>query len=220
MSKYVTTEDDLFKLQWDALYESIENNPYLPYKTNSLNKSLTTTNKRIIKAINEVNDSASNSKELVDSFVARFNNVIGDETADPNLFNELKKIDTNFFKAIVTINNKLSDNTTKLESLESVDNDIQSAIDDLQKAIAKLEENCVEDFEEVCIVNTESQVITLSHTPKNKDCIDLYVNGIHYPNSSFNMFTNGLAWLLKEDDEGFLLEDDFEVIAKYDYLNE
>ena len=217
--KYVTSEDDLYKLQWDALYESIENNTYLPWKNNALNKSLNTNNKRIIKAINEVFELATSSVSVTNNFSSRFDDVIGNELADPTLIEELRKIDENFFKAIIKINNELKTTSQSVTNLETLNNEVSEIVEDLNKRVAELENSCIEDFEEICRLDIDAQTIFLSHTPKNKNCIDLYVNGIHYPTKSFNMFTNGLAWLLTEDNDGFLLEEDFEVVVKYDYLN-
>lgn len=217
------TEDDLFKLQWDALYESTENNPYLPYKTSAtLNKSLLTNNKRVIKAINEILEKAETASQTVIDFSSRFNNIMGDEMSDPTLLANLREIDENFFKAIVKIYNDLksgSANADAIQRLEEADEEINEAITLLNQRLATLEES-MEDFEEICEVDTDLQAIMLSHTPKNKQCIDLYVNGIHYSSNSFNLYSDRLSWLLNENNGGFLLEDGFEVLVKYNYYKE
>ena len=182
MAKYVVSEDDLYKLQWDALYESTENNPYLPYKTSaSLNKSLLTNNKRIIKAINEILEIAETANQSVVDFASRFNSIIGDEMADPTLLENLRSIDENFFKAIVKVHHEIESgagSSEVIEALQNADIEIENAIDTLNQKIAQIE-SCIEDYEEICTIDTSLQSILLTHTPKNKDCIDLYINEFH-----------------------------------------
>lgn len=220
MGKYVTTTDELNGLQYDALWESIEDNPYLPYKTSDFsNKSLNTSNKRIIKAINEILKIAETAKENADSVSNRFNVVIGNETGDPTLLEELQKIDENFFKALFKINKQVNDLNNGIGDIEAVNNEVQTAIDTLNKKVAELEKlNYVSNYEEFPTLNVEDQSITLSHPPRLKSSISLFINGIYYPTTTFTLENNKLVWNTNNDSFG--LDNDFEIVVRYDYLSE
>ena len=82
---FTTPETQLYKSQYDMLYESTEANPYLKYSSRaSKNKALKTSDKRIIQAINENKASIDSlSSTLTTGLIsqnAKIGNLDGDAT--------------------------------------------------------------------------------------------------------------------------------------------
>ena len=83
---FTSPETQLFKDQYDALFESTETNPYLKYSARaSKNKALKTSDKRIIMAINENKASIDSLNATVSTTLVSQNNKIGNLDGDAQL---------------------------------------------------------------------------------------------------------------------------------------
>lgn len=83
---FATPETQLFKNQYDALFETTENNPYLKASTRaSKNKALKTSDKKIIGAINENKTKIDSLDATVMTSLVNQNNKIGNLDGDPIL---------------------------------------------------------------------------------------------------------------------------------------
>src|SRR4051794_2037943 len=87
--------------QYDVLWEIMTANELLPYSAvSSLNKQLNTTNKSMIKAINELLSLLETNNTTVENFGTVLNDYIGNTELDITDWDNLKLIDTNVIKAI------------------------------------------------------------------------------------------------------------------------
>ena len=83
---FTTPETQLFKSQYDILFETTETNPYLKASARaSKNKALKTSDKRIIQAINENKSRIDSINSTVISTLNAQNAIIGNQLGDPNL---------------------------------------------------------------------------------------------------------------------------------------
>lgn len=217
------TGDAFEQLQYDALWESTENNSLLPYSTSSRkNKALYTTQKRIIGAINEILLEAHKATNNVDNFITRFNTIMGNEIVDTELLTNLQKVDENVFKSIYTLYNKIGTVEGSLLTPE----DITKSIDDYMKDFAINLDDLTKNFTEVEQVinsetlNLENQQITLDNTPTLKSDVNIFINGIYYGKDCFDITDNVITWIFKENNNGFDLNlEEFDIIIKYIYNN-
>jgi hypothetical protein len=122
MGTPLTTEDRK-QMQFDVLWNTMADNELLPFSgVSALNKQLTTDNKIVIKAINELLTKLKINDTTVTNFNANFNTLVGNyelETAD---WDNLKTIDTNVIKSIykvyldvVALNDKVLETYTAAE---------------------------------------------------------------------------------------------------------
>lgn len=222
-----TTGDELNQLQSDVLWESIADNPLLAeHAIASLDKSLKTTNKRIIKAINEVLTESNKSLEAVNGFTSRFNLVLGDEITDPTLLDKIYEIDTNFFNAIYKIYKDLETQKGRIDALETngggsgetVDlTPINEAIQELSDRLDELDALKFEVHEDK-INELDGQTFTLTYFPRLASSISLYVNGVYYNSNYYSISEKTITWLFTEAEGGFDLTSEFDVTVKYDYV--
>lgn len=83
---FTTPETQLFKSQYDILFETTETNPYLKASNRaSKNKALKTSDKRIIQAINENKTRIDSINSTVISTLNAQNAIIGDQLGDADL---------------------------------------------------------------------------------------------------------------------------------------
>ena len=83
---FTTPETQLFKSQYDILFETTEKNPYLKASSRaSKNKALKTSDKRIIQAINENKTRIDSINSTVISTLNAQNAIIGDQLGDAEL---------------------------------------------------------------------------------------------------------------------------------------
>ena len=84
---FTTPETQLYKSQYDMLYESTEPNPYLKYSSRaSKNKALKTSDKRIIQAINENKSSIDKLSATMTTGLISQNAKIGNLDGDKDLY--------------------------------------------------------------------------------------------------------------------------------------
>jgi hypothetical protein len=87
--------------QFDLLWNTMADNELLAYSAvQSLNKQLTTDNKTVIKAINELLTKLKINDTTVANFSTNFNSLVGNPELDTADWNNLKLIDTNVIKSI------------------------------------------------------------------------------------------------------------------------
>ena len=87
------SDEDWQKLQNAILDKTTESNPYLASSAiPSLDKSLKTTSKRIIKAINEVKSSVDTVNAKFITFSDSYNIILGDTFSNPQLTTDLNKV--------------------------------------------------------------------------------------------------------------------------------
>lgn len=108
---FATPETQLYKNQYDALFESTEKNPYLTASTRaSKNKALKTNDKRIIAAINEVKAKTDSLNSTVNTTLVNQNIKIGPLDSDPDLYNEFQNAGyTSLADGIVKVSKKVGD---------------------------------------------------------------------------------------------------------------
>jgi hypothetical protein len=108
---FATPETQLYKNQYDALFESTEKNPYLTASTRaSKNKALKTVDKRIIAAINEVKAKTDSLNSTVNTTLVNQNTKIGPLDSDPDLYNEFQNAGyKSLADGIVKVSKKVGD---------------------------------------------------------------------------------------------------------------
>ena len=113
---FATPETQLFKNQYDILFVDTQDNPYLKSASReSKNKALKTSDKRIIKAINEIKAKADSVESTTNSFIAFTNNIIGDHAGDADLHNNFVNTGYhNLTEAVIGINSKVKDITKEI----------------------------------------------------------------------------------------------------------
>ena len=113
---FATPETQLFKNQYDILFVDTQDNPYLKSASReSKNKALKTSDKRIIKAINEIKAKADSVEASTNSFIAFTNNIIGDHAGDADLHNNFVNTGyQNLTEAVIGINSKVKDITKEI----------------------------------------------------------------------------------------------------------
>ena len=88
---FTTPKINLQKNQYDNLFESTSDNPYLTKSAKaSKNKSLNTTSKSIIPAINELKKSSDSLSKTLTNGLAAQNNYLGDFAKDATLLKNFK----------------------------------------------------------------------------------------------------------------------------------
>jgi hypothetical protein len=84
---FTTPVTQLYKSQYDILFESTEPNTYLTASSRaSKNKALKTSDKRIIAAINELKSSIDSLSATTISTINKQNGIIGNISGDPELY--------------------------------------------------------------------------------------------------------------------------------------
>lgn len=135
--------------QYDVLWLTTATNPLLPYSTiASQNKSLATTNKQVIKAINEVLKNNQITQASLDSFITNFNTfitLVGDTYADSSLLPKLQAVGENVILAVDALSQTMKSldttiqgkaDTAELEGINSVIDDLTESLDNINTAIA------------------------------------------------------------------------------------
>jgi len=204
-------ESELNKLQYDILYNSTDENEYLTSSpVESLNKALKTENKRIILAINEILRNTQSALDATNEFKIRFNSIIGNEIADPTLLANLQEIDTNFFKAVYKIYKRDFDDegATDGATLRREINKLNRAVDDLINQIN------VHVSEEVFNINN-NDTITITNTPWSYNSVFIFINGVYYPTTYFNINSNNITW----NSDEFTIDTNDQIIVKYHYID-
>lgn len=98
------SSEDRKQMQFDVLWNTMADNELLPFSAvSSLNKQLTTDNKVIIKAINELLTKLKINDTTVTNFNSVFNQYVGNAELDIEDWNNLKTIDTNVIKSIYKV---------------------------------------------------------------------------------------------------------------------
>jgi flagellin-like hook-associated protein FlgL len=207
--------DTFEQLQYDALWESINENSLLPASTSSRkNRSLNTANKRVITAINEVYSKATNAASLANNISDRFDRIIGNEVADPTLLENLKEIDDNFFKAIYTMYKKIEEGTS--ETPDEIKEYVDNAINELRSSLSDIDTK-LRSTEEV-ITTISNQTFLITKVPSTISDTDLFINGIYYGKEYYSINNKTITWEFTAEEGGFDLDaSNDEVIFKYNY---
>lgn len=133
--------------QYDVLWATTEGNSLLPASTvPTLNKSLATNAKQIIKAINEVLKNNQGTQSSLDSFIKNFNTyvaLIGDTYADSTLSPKLTNIADNIILALDSLNQSIQglDKTIKDKADTSVTDDITKSIKSINDSLNSLSDS-------------------------------------------------------------------------------
>jgi hypothetical protein len=193
---YSTTEEltkSINELQSDILGEKLTNNPLMKAsKVQAKNKALTTSQKTIVNAINELVAKITELSSSTSSDLNTMYSVIGAFQENPELKNELTSRQAETILALAA-----------------------QTYDEVQaiKEIAK------DDFEDIFSI-PEGEVrseFKLAHTPLGK--IRFYVDGIRYFKDciEYNAETNTVKWVNDSSKpEGFDITD-ADVVIEYDY---
>jgi hypothetical protein len=133
--------------QYDVLWLTTEGNPLLPASSvPTLNKSLATNAKQIIKAINEVLKNNQGTQISLDSFIKNFNTyatLIGDTYADASLSPKLTNIADNIILALDSLNTSIQglDKTIKDKADTSITDDITKSIKNINDSLSTLSDS-------------------------------------------------------------------------------
>lgn len=130
--------------QYDVLWLTTEGNPLIPASpVPTINKSLATNAKQIIKAINEVLKDNQLTQASLDSFINNFNTfvaLIGDTYADSTLSPKLTNIAGNIILALDTLSKAIEglDDTIAKKADSSVTDSISKSISDINISLSTL----------------------------------------------------------------------------------
>lgn len=133
--------------QYDVLWSTTEGNPLLPASSvPTLNKSLATNAKQIIKAINEVLKNNQGTQNSLDSFIKNFNTyvaLIGDTYADSTLNPKLTNIADNIILALDSLSESIKelDKTIKDKADTSVTDNITKSIKNINDSLSTLSDS-------------------------------------------------------------------------------
>lgn len=126
--------------QYDVLWTTTESNPLLPVSpVPTINKSLITNAKQIIKAINEVFKNNQGTQSSLDSFIKNFNifaTLVGDTYADSTLSPKLDAIGDNIILALDSLSAAIKELGKSI-----ADKADTSTTNEISDAIAKINES-------------------------------------------------------------------------------
>jgi hypothetical protein len=92
------------QMQVDVLWNTMADNELLPYSAvPSLNKQLTTDNKDVIQAVNELLTKIKINDTTVTNFNNIFNTYVGNYELETTDWDNLKKIDRNVIRAVYSL---------------------------------------------------------------------------------------------------------------------
>lgn len=107
---FINPKTQLYRYQSDILWETTKTNPYLKSSRKpSRNKALDTSNKNVIKAINEVNTYSKNLSRTLTNGLAAQNTYIGDFSNNKDLYDSFKQTGYNSLGEAVVELNKSTD---------------------------------------------------------------------------------------------------------------
>jgi len=130
--------------QYDVLWITTEGNPLLPASAvPTMNKTLFTNAKQVIKAINEVFKNNQITQSSLDSFIKNFNIyvlLIGDTYADSTLSPKLTNIANNVILALDSLSSAIKklDDTVGKKADSRVTDDIAKSIEGINKSIISM----------------------------------------------------------------------------------
>lgn len=216
---------DLDQMQYDALWDLLNDNPLLPSSTvASRNKALKTSKQNIIGAINELLNTINSQDKTVKSFESLLNQALGEIMgSESESWEQLQQIDENVVKAVVRIWYDLG-GTMDLSDIGSSIKDIirsmNNKLNSHEERIQVLEQSIgvtpnIEELVREIPVPVEGQVnvFSLSRTPNEKHVI-LSVNGIEYDETdefTVDRENNTLTWT-NTDFELDIQEDELDVV--------
>ena len=146
-TRFFFTDDDVFKLQSSVLDRTTEDNSWLQsHAVPSLARNLQTTNKRIIKAINELNTKLNQINTQFEDFGLLYDGLIGDTRIEPQLKTDLEKVQDCVIRALLKNYKKIHgddlDNPIEITSFttQEISGSINEAINQLQTRFITLED--------------------------------------------------------------------------------
>jgi len=218
------TSKEIEKVQYDILYNAIDENGYLPPSSiEALNKNLNTSNKRIIKAINEVLNKADSARLTIDDFRDRFNSIIGNEIANPDYKTNLIKVGPNLLEATYNLYNKIINMEKLIADIEGV-KDVTAITERMKELEAKIDsldlsKIVLTNVENINYNNIQNNTFTVSKNPISANGVNLIINGITYCGCDGALSVDGPAikWLFTESNNGFELDSNDSIQAQYNY---
>ncbi len=146
--RFFFSDEDVFKLQSSVLDRTTGDNEWLqPHAVPSLARNLQTTNKRIIKAINELNTKLNAIDVKFEDFSLLYDNLIGDVKTEPQLRTDLEKVNDCIIRALLKNYKKIHgdnlDEPIEITSFttEAISGSINEAINQLHGKFITIESN-------------------------------------------------------------------------------
>ena len=206
-SSQTAVTNNINELQSDVLGEKLTNNPLM--KASSMvakNKSLKTTQKTVVNAINELQIIVSNFTETASKDLSTMYSVVGNFAKDSSLKSEItdRGADTIIALLVNTYDSQIR---------------ISEKLNALSEKISQLEQYAFDDYEDIFHIpesETRSE-FKLTYKPIGK--IRIYIDGIRYFSDtiSYDENTNTVTWInTAEKAEGFNITD-ADVVFEYDY---
>lgn len=134
---------DLHDYQADILFNSdTATNPKLAYSAvPTLNKALKTSQKRPIRAINELYDAVQQNNSTVSSMNNSLNNVMGDVASNPDVIADLNKISPDAISAIIVLYKMIAGpNLDAPVDISQFANSVHGAVNILSKDLKALQD--------------------------------------------------------------------------------
>lgn len=219
------TGEELNQRQLDILWDSLSDNSLLGYSPiAALNKQLTTTNKSVIKAINELVTRLVQAESTVSTFSTEFASIIGNAKTEPELVTNLKKIDENVLKSIYKLYLEIGD----AEDISHLGDNVKAAILEVDSAVKSLTtrvdtiEDILDDIEtkdKIILNPSNPNEIILANLPNHRE-ITVFVNGIEYlEGEAFvaDRANKKVTWTFTYDNDGFDLDSEFNIRVHYFY---
>jgi len=210
--------EELYELQRDLFYTiDTRENPHL-----AGNKSLKSSKKTIIGAINQIYNIAKSVESTNATIINRFNNVIGNEEQNPELYEALSKIGNNFYEALFETHKTATDATTDIVEFTKKFN---AQIKDLNTKIENISIGGTVDG--IKLYNTyedklyTGKTFTIACNPLPNQQPAIYINGVHYDNDCFDVSKDGKTFTWNADNDFYIelnykdAKDDFDVLKTY-----
>ena len=142
-TRFFFSDDDIFKLQSSVLDREISDNTWLqPHAVPTLARNLHTTNKRIIKAINELHGRLNTLNTSLDSMSETYDYIIGDVSMS-SLKNDFDKVSENILTSLIDKHKKIYgddlDNPAALSEFSPPTISIIDALNQLKQDIVLIE---------------------------------------------------------------------------------
>lgn len=214
------TQAEFQQLQHDILINDLSTNPLLTYDWRpNRNKSLDTTRKEIIRAINELLAKINIIDQSTNTISSENLRLVGDVFANPVLLGKLHSIGENVIEALHRLYTDISGDPSAPDDISDLGGTIKRAIRKVSNSVKRLEDLLIyTHYKEIVQVNEDGN-LSLTYLPFNMS-LSLNINGIVYEEKSeaytLDIFDpKRVIWLL--GGEGFELNnEDFTVVATYD----
>lgn len=215
---YVEDKDLMHRYQADILNERVTDNPLMPYnKRASKNKSLKTSDKSAVGAINELNQRTDQLVNSMNKAMKEQLNFFGNFVENEQLVTDLQKIDVSAIEAIIKIYKELNgEDLDKKIDISEIAPSIKEAIQKLSGKVETANQRVI-NFQEKFAVpkKTADASFRLSHKAI-ESTIRFQVNGVEYE-CAFIPEKNRIEWVFTEENGGFDLGPEYSINIFYDY---